>query len=64
MFKLRAQGHRIGKLARFHTPLDGVENPPMHRIGEVFRRQIFAHPLKRLVISQQRSQQRLFSRQV
>ena len=64
MFKFRAQRHRIGKLPRFHAPLDGVENSPMHGIGEVVRRQIFADALKRLVIGQKRAEQRLFSSQV
>ena len=64
MFKFGAQGHRIGKLARFHAAFDGVENPPMHRISEVFRREIFAHTLKRLVIGQKRAQQRLFGGQI
>ena len=59
-----ALNHRIGKLPRFHAPLDGVENPPMHGIGEVVRRQIFADTLKRLVIGQKRAKQRLFGRQV
>ena len=64
MFKFRAQCNRIGKLARFHAPLDGMENPPMDGIGEVVRRQIFADALKRLVIGQKRAKQRLFGRQV
>jgi hypothetical protein len=62
MYKVRAQGHRIGKLARFDAALDGVENPPMHWISEVVRRQIFANAFKRLVIGQKRAQQRLFGR--
>ena len=64
MFKLGAERHRIGKLARFHAALDGVENPPMHRIGEVFRRQIFADTFKCLVIGQKRAKQRLFGGQI
>ncbi len=59
MFEFGAQGDGVGEMAGLHPALDGLENPPVQRIGEMVGGEEVADPLIRLVVGEQRAEQRL-----
>ena len=60
MLELGAQCDGVGKLAVVHPAVDGCEDPPMDRVGEMFGRQELRHPFEGAVVGQQSAEQRLF----
>ena len=64
MLELGPERDRIRKLPGLDAPGDGLEDPAMQRVGEVVRRQELADPVVRLVVGQQRAEQRLLRLQV
>ncbi len=64
MLELRAQGHRIGKLARLDPALDRGEDAGVDGVREMVGRQELADALIGLVVRQQRAEQRLLRLEV